>query len=88
MEHVPDFPKGSQSTSARGGDLIPANAGPGGKTTGSRGRYPADGAGPPQTPVGSKGPSGAKDEITATTTQVTRPSPTPSPRANLSNPIK
>lgn len=84
MAHVPDFPtinrgKGDYQTP----DIAPkAPAGP------SRGKYPADSGGPPQTNAGQKGPSGSAYEITAQPDPYTRPAPAKSPRANLSNPIK
>lgn len=75
MAHVPDFP----SPKRGGGDHLTPDV-PTGPSGSSRGKYPADSGGPPQTKVGQGGPSGNPYEITAQPTPVDRPAPAKSPK--------
>lgn len=78
MTHVPDFPAPSRgSGSEKTPDIAPkAPAGP------SRGKYPKDAGGPPETKVGGGGPSGDPFSLSLTPTPVPRPAPAKSPRFN------
>ena len=78
MAHVPDFPKINRAK----GDKDTPDIAPRGPVGPSRGKYPADGSGPPKAEVGKWGPSGSPYEITAQPEIITRPPPAKSPRFN------
>lgn len=73
----PDFPRPSRGKGDEKTPDIPSA--PSGIT---RGKYPKDSGGPPETRVGSGGPSGDPFEIKAVPTPVSRPAPAKSPRFN------
>lgn len=76
MTHTPDFPSPAKGK----GDAYTPDIAPRGPAGPSRGKYPADGAGPPQSPVVGRGPSGDAKEISLTTFNESHQAPAKSPR--------
>lgn len=74
----PDFPAPTRGK----GDSKTPDIAPRGPAGPSRGKYPADSGGPPQTAVGAGGPSGSEKEVTLVPEPYTRPAPAKSPRFN------
>ena len=76
MTHVPDFPAPSRAK----GDHMSPDIAPRGAPGPSRGKYPADSGGPPQTRVEGGGPSGDPLGVSLTTFNETHSAPAKSPK--------
>lgn len=77
MTHVPDFPAPKRGSGSEKTPDVPSA--PAGIT---RGKYPKDSGGPPETRVGAGGPSGDPYSIVAVPDPYQRPAPAKSPRFN------